>query len=193
MIKNNKKYIESKLLIKNRYENLINNSLNQLKQFEMVAFTDGAFSNKKYAGGYGIVAFLHNGEKETNTMIKYKKSFYRNRKAHREILNHHNVGTECEAVKDIIRLAINKQIKKITIFHDYEGISKWANFEWKSQTVYTDDYVRTICDFRKQIDIQFVKVPAHNDIKYNEMADNLAKDALDKAIALTKNMYKNTK
>lgn len=185
MIKNNKKYIENKFLIKNRYEKLIDDKLAKLTPYEMIAFTDGSFSNKTYTGGYGIVAFVSNEKTNDKAAIKWEKSFYKYRKSHREILKHHNVGTECEAVKYIIQFAINKQIKKIIIFHDYEGISKWANFEWKSQTVFTDEYVRKICDFRKQIDIQFVKIPAHKGIKYNEIADSLAKSALIKAIALS--------
>lgn len=67
--------------------------------------------------------------------------------------------------------------KSITIFHDYEGVAKWVNGEWKAKKPETKKYQDAMADLMKRIEIKFVKVPAHAGVHFNELADRLAKDA----------------
>ena len=67
---------------------------------------------------------------------------------------------------------------KLVIYHDYEGIAKWATGAWKAKKEGTQAYVNLYREFREQFVIEFVKVAAHTGDKYNEMADQLAKKAL---------------
>lgn len=74
--------------------------------------------------------------------------------------------------------ALENGYKKITIYYDYEGIEKWANGIWKANKPGTQRYKAFIAEKRQEIEIAFRKVAAHTGVKYNEMADQLAKQAL---------------
>lgn len=99
--------------------------INSLNPYQAIAFTDGAYSQSKNKGGYGVVLFTQ-GSKET-----YDKVFRWKTQSHQQIIKFHNVGAECEAVKFIVKKAIEKNLQKITIFYDYEGILKWITREWR--------------------------------------------------------------
>ena len=77
-----------------------------------------------------------------------------------------------------INYCLEHGIDEVTIYHDYEGISKWANNEWKANHRLTQDYKSFVAEARKKMTIDFVKVKAHTGNKYNEIADKLAKKAL---------------
>ena len=70
-------------------------------------------------------------------------------------------------------------IDDIEIYHDYEGVGKWADGLWKANNPLTQGYKQFIADARRVMSIRFIKVKAHAGNKYNEMADKLAKQALD--------------
>jgi len=68
--------------------------------------------------------------------------------------------------------------KKLVIYHDYEGIAKWATGAWKAKKKGTQEYVEIFKQYNEHFPIEFVKVAAHTGDKYNEIADQLAKKAL---------------
>ena len=77
-----------------------------------------------------------------------------------------------------IAYAIDHHYESICIYYDYEGIEKWATGLWKANKEQTQNYVKTINDMKKKIDIYFQKVLAHSGDYYNEVADGLAKKAV---------------
>ena len=156
----------------NLYNGLIEEMIPKLPSKQAIAFTDGAYSQKNNKAGAGVVLFTHNG------METYDKVFRWSTQSHREIIKLHNVAAECEAVKYTIKKAIEKEIKRITIFYDYEGILKWLTKEWTTNTKYTEDYVNIMTTYSKEIIMGFVKVKSHVGITYNELADELATNAL---------------
>lgn len=85
---------------------------------------------------------------------------------------HRQIGGEIYAVVQAIRWCARHKIKECTIYHDYEGLARWALGEWKSNTPLTKRYV----DFIRQapVRIHWVKVPAHTGLVWNELADKLA-------------------
>ena len=66
----------------------------------------------------------------------------------------------------------------VTIYHDYEGVAKWATGEWKAKKPGTNAYREFCAAAAKHIRFRFVKVKGHSGDKYNDLADRLAKDAL---------------
>ncbi|MCQ2055425.1 MAG: ribonuclease H family protein [Fibrobacter sp.] len=66
-----------------------------------------------------------------------------------------------------------------TICHDYEGIARWARGEWKAKSNIAQQYVRAIQPYLNRA--VFEKVAAHAGVKWNELADELAKGAIKHA------------
>jgi len=149
----------------------IEDAINNITQDECIAFVDGSFKEDVDKAGYGAIIF--DATKEKNMLYKAFPGSY-----DPEFVELRNVAAELEAAKDSILLAISKNAKKITIYHDYTGISEWANGTWKAKKNLTKEYAKFISDQRENIDIDFVKVPAHIGVKYNEEADRLAKRSL---------------
>lgn len=95
-----------------------------------------------------------------------------------EYVGMRNVAGEILGSEKAVSWAVEHGYKKITIYYDYEGIEKWANGIWKANKPGTQRYQSFIKEQREKIEIQFCKVAAHTGVKYNELADRLAKEAL---------------
>ena len=65
------------------------------------------------------------------------------------------------------------------ICHDYEGIARWAEGEWQAKSNIAKQYVAAAKPFLHRV--QFEKVAAHTGVKWNELVDKLAKEAIAKA------------
>ena len=65
------------------------------------------------------------------------------------------------------------------ICHDYEGIARWAKGEWQAKSNIAKQYVAAAKPFLHRV--QFEKVAAHTGVKWNELVDKLAKEAIAKA------------
>lgn len=89
---------------------------------------------------------------------------------------HRQIGGEIYAVVQALRWCMRHGVQACTIYHDYEGLSRWARGQWKARTPLTRRYV----DFlrRVPIEITWVKVPAHAGHHWNEIADELARSGL---------------
>ena len=66
-----------------------------------------------------------------------------------------------------------------TICHDYEGIARWAKGEWQAKSNIAKRYVAAAKPFLHRV--SFEKVEAHTGVKWNELVDKLAKEAVEKA------------
>lgn len=89
-----------------------------------------------------------------------------------------NVAGEILASEKAVDYAIEGGYRQVCIYYDYEGIGKWADGIWKANKPGTIRYRALIEEKRKKIGIRFVKVTAHTGVRYNEMADHAAKEAL---------------
>ena len=149
-------------------ENEVNSfSLEDISEDEIVAYVDGSYKKDTLEYGYGVVLILKDdiielfGKGEDPKVAKSR-----------------NVTGELFGSIRAISEAIKLKKKKITVFYDYQGISSWANGEWKCNLPLTIGYRDKIKEFRKEIEILFVKVKAHSNDKYNDLADYLAKKSL---------------
>ena len=97
-----------------------------------------------------------------------------------EAAKQRNVAGEIMGSKTAIDFCLTHGIDAVTIYHDYEGIGKWADGLWKAKNPLTQKYREYVAKARTRMDIDFAKVKAHAGNKYNELADKLAKDALKK-------------
>ena len=134
---------------------------------EIIAYVDGSYKKDTLEYGYGVVLIL-----KDDIVELYGKG------QNPEVAKSRNVTGELFGSVRAISEAIKLGKKKIIIFYDYQGISSWANGEWKCNLPLTMGYKDKIREFRKEIEILFVKVKAHSNDKYNDLADHLAKKSL---------------
>ena len=96
-----------------------------------------------------------------------------------EAAQQRNIAGEIMGSELAIDYCLKNGIKAVEIYHDYQGIGSWADGRWKANNALTKGYRDYVSEARKSMDIKFVKVKAHAGNKYNEMADKLAKKALE--------------
>ena len=132
------------------------------------AYIDGSFD--RVSGVYGSGVVIVDGDK------KHEYKHAGNREDYAQL---HNVAGELEAAKFVMWYAVDKKIKEITLFYDYQGIEAWAVGDWKANLPYTQDYVKFYNKVKTAVKVNFVKVKAHTGIELNEVVDKLAKEAIE--------------
>lgn len=138
-----------------------------ISEDEMVSYVDGSFDLSSMTFSYGVVIITSEG-------IETFKGMDRDI----ELAKMRNVSGELKAAMVAMDIAIDKGYKKLSLHYDYAGIEKWARGEWKTNKAGTRAYKEYYDSIKKKIDVRFVKVAAHTGIKYNELADKLAKEAI---------------
>ena len=137
------------------------------------AYVDGSYdsSSGRFSCGVVIVETDVNGKSETTEL----NSAFDDEEAAQQ----RNVAGEIMGSKIAIDWCRANGVKAVEIYHDYEGIGAWADRKWKANNPLTQGYRDFVEEARKSMDITFVKVKAHAGNKYNELADKLAKKALE--------------
>ena len=131
-----------------------------------VAYVDGSYDNKHKLYSYGCVIFSGDSTYTLNSV-----DFSEDAKTR-------NVAGELTGARKAIEWCLNHDIQNLILYHDYIGIQMFADHEWECKTPLTESYQKFIDSVRDKITIQFCKCTAHTGIRYNEMADQLAKDAI---------------
>src|SRR5699024_4187779 len=143
----------------------------QLGPNTIEAYVDGSFHKASNRYSFGV-AMIKNGEvlktlQRAGNNPKYQDSW--------------QIAGEVFGTLHAILWAINHQYKKIIVYYDYLGIEKWALGEWRTNKPVSIDYAETYKKLAPKIEVEFVKVKAHSGVEFNELADQLAKDALKPA------------
>ena len=131
----------------------------------VVAYVDGAYFNGEYSWGMAIY-------KDGQLIVQDK-----GKGTSEEAAKLHNVAGEIEGAKQAVLWAEANGVDKIIICHDYVGLSEWALGHWKTNTPLTTEYARFMQQRKERF--SFVKVAGHTGVAGNELADKLAKAALD--------------
>lgn len=133
------------------------------------AYVDGSFNPATGVYGGGGIIFDQNGQISTFTTDGRLPNKVESR----------NVAGEIEAVLYCLWMVFDQlRMDEITIYHDYEGIQKWADGEWATNKDLTRHYTETINKLRGSGKIiRFEKVKAHSKDYWNDEADRLAKEA----------------
>lgn len=137
-----------------------------------IAYVDGSYVPACDGGrddetGYGVVFFTAEGEEH-----------FLGSQIDAELASMHNVAGEIAGARAAMEAAVRCGVKKLIIYHDYQGIASWCTGEWKANKEGTKAYKAFydgICD---RLSVEFRKVKGHSGVKYNELADKLAKSAL---------------
>ncbi|MCH7614555.1 MAG: ribonuclease H family protein [Nitrospinae bacterium] len=93
----------------------------------------------------------------------------------KEARQHRNVAGEIQAVLKALEWCGERGISSATIYFDYQGLEEWVKGYWKAKTPFTQAYVATVKSHG--MDLRWVKVLAHSGEEFNEIVDQLARDA----------------
>ncbi|MCH4889809.1 reverse transcriptase-like protein [Acidaminobacter sp. JC074] len=95
-----------------------------------------------------------------------------------ELVTMNNVAGELLGAMLAMKYAAEHSITAINIHYDYEGIRSWCTGDWKANKLGTKEYKKFYDDISKKVKVKFTKVKAHTGDYYNELADQLAKEAI---------------
>lgn len=140
----------------------------------MKAYVDGSYNIRTKRFGYGVVLFTDKISADgTPEILQLYKGF-----SNPELAEMRNVAGEIMGAGEAMKRARDMGAKELTVYHDYEGISKWCSGEWKTKKKWTQKYKAFFDEISKDVNVKFIKVEAHSGNKYNEIADKLAKEAV---------------
>ena len=152
--------------------NLKNIKYQLAKESDFIAYTDGSYKGPK-KNGYGVVITNKNEEiliTESKKAISFDKS----------IKDMSNIKAELIAVLRAIEIAINKEVKSITIIYDCTAIIDILKSS-KVKNEFALKYKDLIKEFNNNIDIIFKK-KTKEDILHN-MAHKLSRCYIKTGIA----------
>lgn len=141
-----------------------------LAQGKTVAFVDGSFNQEKSTYGFGVQILIPSSPKPIELSGKGNNPGY---------VNLRNIAGEVLGTINAIDWSWKNGYDSVVIFHDYEGLSKWALGEWKTDTTFSKFYKKFIDDKKEILSIEFVKVSGHSNNKYNDRVDALAKSSVN--------------
>ena len=142
----------------------------------LVVYVDGSYNDALPKYAFGCVFLLPDGR----IFVEYGNG------DNPQSLKHRNVTGEMLGAMYAVRAAMMNGYSSIEICYDYEGIEKWVTGAWRSKTELTQKYAAAMQEWGKSIRITFIKVAAHTNVKYNELADQTAKRGLTEANGVPK-------
>ena len=131
------------------------------------SYVDGSYHAATKEFSYGMVVLIDGREEKFSQKMTDP-----------ELAQMRNVAGEIKGSEAAMQYALDHEIPSIIIYHDYQGIASWCNGDWKANKAgtiaYRDFYQKT----KQKVNIEFRKVKGHSNNKYNDMVDELAKEAL---------------
>lgn len=130
----------------------------------MIAYVDGSYNEGINTCGFGVYI-----EDDSAKYVFYGK--FTQTDGGRNV--------EGEVMAGLVAAKFAHTLKKpITIYHDYQGIGSWARGEWQRNKTYTKSYYADIQNMIKEgLNVNFIHVDGHSNVRGNEYVDRLAKYA----------------
>ena len=130
-------------------------------------YVDGSYHVGTKEFSYGMVV-----------LIDGKEEKFSQKMTDPELAQMRNVAGEIKGSEAAMQYALDHRIPSIIIYHDYQGIASWCNGDWKANKPGTIAYRDFYQKAKEKVHIEFRKVKGHSNDKYNDMVDELAKEAL---------------
>ncbi len=134
---------------------------------EAVAYVDGSYNESTNEYSCGVVLFCQGQEIHIS-----KKG------EDPELAAMRNVAGELLGAEVAMRESVERKIRHLTIYHDYQGIASWCLGEWKTNKEGTMAYKRYYDSLRGTLSVSFEKVKGHSGNRWNDLADSLAKQVI---------------
>lgn len=138
---------------------------------EAVAYVDGSYYHPDRRFSCGVVMFW-----------KGQELHFREAWSDPELASMRNVAGEIKGAMKAMEFCLEHGIRSLCIYHDYEGISKWCEGQWEAKKEGTRAYREFYRQASEKVKITFRKVKGHSGDRWNDLADRLAKEALDRPV-----------
>ena len=127
-------------------------------------YTDGSYCSEKNSIGYGVVFVSNDGDELFSDCGRVPINN----------TSETNVAGEIYAVIRAVNLAIANNFKEVCICHDYEGVAKWLNGDYKAKNPLAKRYVEYMEKHSDKVKVYFKHIKGHSGNKWNNRADTLA-------------------
>lgn len=134
------------------------------------AYVDGSYDEANDVFSYGVVIF------DGSQIIKHGQSF-----KDESLLAMRNVAGEIKGAAFAMQYCIRNKIDELYLYYDYAGIKNWCTGEWKAKKEGTKKYKNYYDSIKLLLNVNFIKVKAHSGNEFNDMADSLAREAINKS------------
>lgn len=132
-------------------------------------YVDGSYNAYDERYSYGLVAV-------NNNIVEYIESGSGKNNSERNI---RQIAGELKGALRAVEYASEKGIKKMVLFHDYEGIAHHATGAWDRKESSSMEYYDKMQSLMKNgIEVIFVKVDSHTGDFFNELVDEKCKECL---------------
>jgi len=131
----------------------------------VVIYVDGSYNAKSMEYACGVIIVKADSVLET---ISEKGGDI-------EAATMRNVAGEILGATLAMKYCLENGIDRVQINHDYTGIAFWCTGEWQAKNKFTQEYKRYYDSIKNKLHVEFKKVAAHSNNKYNDMADEAAK------------------
>ena len=142
-----------------------------------IAYTDGSYNSMLGRYAYGTIIFPNPQDLTDQLQISGSGEVDEYKTAN-------NVAGEVLGAVTAMEFALEQGWKKITIFHDYNGLAYWAKAmpgmtrRWQAKTPIAQYYQKRYDELSQMIDVDFFWVRGHSRDHYNDIVDALAKREL---------------
>ncbi len=89
-----------------------------------------------------------------------------------------NVAGEIAGARHAMETVLGMGLREMELCYDYFGIEKWCTGAWRANLPATKALAVYYDSIRDALAVRFRKIESHTGVRYNEMADRLAKAAL---------------
>ena len=127
-------------------------------------YTDGSYSRIRKAAGWGYVLTINDKIAAKSSGPIFKQASHV-RGEHQAII---------EGLKTFVRADLRGPI---LIRTDFKPVIHHVRGEWQAKSDSVIEFLEQLKPFMRELDIMFEWVPSHCGCKFNEMADELAKQA----------------
>ncbi len=139
-----------------------------LNPSRMTVYVDGSFDvaqPDRYSFG---AVFLYRGNIQTESRLIVDPEGAKMR----------NVAGEIAGARHAMETVVGMGLREMDLCYDYFGIEKWCTGEWRANLPATKALAAYYESIRGALTVRFRKIESHTGVRYNEMADRLAKAAL---------------
>lgn len=142
---------------------------------EIKIYVDGSFGDSDGRAHGGLVVYGEDGSKSAMHVYTTLSSFISMRNVGGEIL-----AAYCAVKSVALRFSKEPLCKEkcdVTVYHDYEGVGKWYNGDWRAKKPATAWYTRKLHELVNKcpnVDLNFEWVRGHDTCDGNKEADAIA-------------------